>query len=767
MQYQDYAAWEHGAEHQALLAEHLAYWREQLADAPAELPLPGMRERPAVRIGRGATVQFAIAADVTRDLTRIALDRNTTLFTALLAGFEVLLARWTGHRDLLVGVPVAGRTRSELEDLVGLFVNILPMRADLSGEHPFEELLDRVRDTALAAYAHQEVPFERIVEAVNPDRELSLNPLIQVTCQLFEEAGAEGFRVEGVTAESLQLDIPSSRFDLSLDLMRRGEGLSGELIYDADLFEPEAMARLAEDYALLRELSERPGLPVPAGDDAAGRIEAALVAHPQIRSAAVTAGVDKSGRRELVAHLVPEERINAEDFEDFMDSWRFVFETTYVPEAADEDEDPALQGWVDSFTQSNIPADDMREWVEATVQRVLALGPSRVLEVGAGTGLLVGPLCRRAEPERYVATDYADSAVEPLGRAAAQLQQAGVPTEVVIHQAEAIEAPTVVPGAHDTIVLNSVAQYFPSLAYLHRFLDEAVSVLEPGGHIFLGDLRNSALLEAFLSLREQRRQGAGADRAEVGSAIGRALRTDSELSVDPLFFAALVERDDRISAVEIAPRRGVAVNEMSLFRYDVILHAGCPAEATDTWWEADPPRDLADIERRLVAETVPFGYRRLGNARLTEALEVRDGYGYGSGGERSKAATASQDFDPEALWQLGARHGWTTRVSWGHGDADGTVDVTFLPGDRPTHYRLGTPLTRPTATAAGPAHQPSRDGALRRVLAPQLERALTASLEQALGAGGLPDELIPRRFVYHLGPLPATVSVSVSSSGRR
>jgi SAM-dependent methyltransferase len=396
----------------------------------------------------------------------------------------------------------------------------------------------------------------------------------------------------------------------------------------------------------------------------------------------------------------------------------------------------------------------MREWVEATVGRVLALAPERLLEVGAGTGLLVRPLCERAQPATYVATDYADSAIEPLGRAAAQLARAGVSTAVAIHQAEAIDAPTVAPGTYDTIVLNSVAQYFPSLAYLHRFLDQALSELGPGGHVFLGDLRNSALLEAFLSLREHRRHGgpAGqADRAgqagqagqagraqheDIAAAIGRALSTDSELSIDPLFFSELLNQDDRVSAIEIAPRRGTAVNEMALFRYDVVVHAGCAVEADDTRWEGDPPPSLAEIEQRLNSESRPFGYRRLANARLAEALALRGDYGFG------ESVTDTVGFDPEVLWELGARYGWSTRIGWGHGDADGTLEVAFLPGDRPSHYTLSTPLTGIDRPA------PSR------VLAPQLERALTASLELALRDSGLPAELIPDRFVYHLGPLP-------------
>ncbi|MFF3616782.1 amino acid adenylation domain-containing protein [Streptomyces sp. NPDC002580] len=749
LQYQDFAAWERGPEHEARLAADLAYWQDQLAGAPTELALPCDGERPEVNAGRGDTVRFQLSAEVTAALTGLARRHRTTLFTALLASFHAVLARWTGQRDLLVGVPVAGRTRAELEGLIGLFVNILPIRADLGSEPAFEELLQQVRDTTLSGYAHQAAPFERIVKLVNPSRDLGLNPLVQATCQLFEDDGATALQLDEVTAESVPLDIRSSRFDLSLDLTRDGAGLSAELCYDADLYRRSTVAELAAMYeAFVREVARDPGVgvwdvPLPAGQEAEyARLERALRDHPQIQDVVVVAGTHADGATRPVAHLVPADDVRADDFEAFMDSWRFVFESTYVPDA-DATADDALLGWTDSFTGSTIPRGQMDEWVATTVDRIRALRPRRLLEVGAGTGLLVRPLCQESCLERYVATDYADAAVEMLRRTGAGPAGSADGPALVVAQAEALEALEAAPGPYDTVVLNSVVQYFPSLAYLRRVLERAVAGVSEGGHVFVGDVRNGVLLEAFLSLREHLRKGTQADRRQVVDAIDRALRTDSELSVDPRFFRSLVAGHERVTAVEIAPRRGAAANEMSLFRYDVIVHVGCADEPARTGWESGPPTGPEEIERRLADGTKAFGYRRVPNARLTEALRLRDGYGFAPAGA---AGSGRAGIHPEELWRLGAQHGWTTRIGWGHGDAEGTVEVSFLPPGAHSHFTLSEPFTADRSD--GSAVQPPT-----RVLAPQLERALTASLEHELRRGDLPAELIPSRFVYHVGPL--------------
>ncbi|WP_250298286.1 condensation domain-containing protein, partial [Streptomyces sp. A 4/2] len=260
VQYLDFAVWERDPQRQRERAGQLRHYADELAEVPLTLELPLDHPRPPVRTGKGGTVRFTLSPEVTEALTTLGLRHRNTLFNVLLASFQVLVSRWSGQRDLLVGVPVAGRNRAELEGLVGFFVNTLPVRGDLRDDPTFEELLSQVRQATLSAYAHQDVPFDRLVEALNPARDLGVNPLVQVTCQLLEGEVAADLRLDGISVSPYQVDVASSRFDLSLDLSRHDGGLRGDLVYDADLFENASMGRLAECFqTLLHEVVRDPG----------------------------------------------------------------------------------------------------------------------------------------------------------------------------------------------------------------------------------------------------------------------------------------------------------------------------------------------------------------------------------------------------------------------------------------------------------------------------------------------------------------------------
>ena len=246
IQYADFAAWQRRRLSGGLLASELAWWRGELAGLPPALELPADHPRPAVPSGRGAVHGFALEGE---DLGRLARRRGATRFMALLAGFAALLHRYTGADDLAVGTPVAGRTRLETEPLVGCFVNTLVLRADLSGDPDFGALLGRVRETALAAYVHQEVPFERLVEELVPERDLSRSPLFQVMAG-WDENPAEP-RLPGLRIERMPVPAETAKFDLSLELHPAGAGLLGSFEYSTDLFEAATVARLASHYAAL------------------------------------------------------------------------------------------------------------------------------------------------------------------------------------------------------------------------------------------------------------------------------------------------------------------------------------------------------------------------------------------------------------------------------------------------------------------------------------------------------------------------------------
>jgi amino acid adenylation domain-containing protein len=262
IQYGDYAVWQRTWLDGAALEDSLAYWKRQLSGAPSSLELPSDRPRPAVRSHRGAAVNFALPETLSERLRELARREGVTLYMLLFAAWQTLLTRYTGQEDIVVGSPVAGRTRAETEGLIGFFVNTLVLRTDLSGDPTFRELLGRVREVCLGAYAHQEVPFEKVVEELAPERSLSHTPLFQVALTLHNEP-VETQKLDGLTAEPFLVESGTSKFDLSLALVERGAALTGTLRYSTDLFDAGTAERMLQH---LRRLLEG------AADDAGSRL---------------------------------------------------------------------------------------------------------------------------------------------------------------------------------------------------------------------------------------------------------------------------------------------------------------------------------------------------------------------------------------------------------------------------------------------------------------------------------------------------------------
>src|SRR5215212_3099852 len=252
IQYADYAVWQRGWLQGEVLDQQLVYWRERLTGAAPVLELPADRVRPVVQSYRGAAARFEVSREVSEGLKELGQREGVTVFMTLLAAFKVLLYRYTGQADIVVGSPIAGRTRAEVESLIGFFVNTLVLRTDLSGSPGFRELLGRVRETALGAYAHQDVPFEKLVEELQPERDLSRSPLFQVMFAL-QNAPQESLRLEGLTLSYLKIESGVAKFDLSLFMADSSEGIKGALEYNTDLFERETVERLLGHFRILLE----------------------------------------------------------------------------------------------------------------------------------------------------------------------------------------------------------------------------------------------------------------------------------------------------------------------------------------------------------------------------------------------------------------------------------------------------------------------------------------------------------------------------------
>jgi amino acid adenylation domain-containing protein len=253
VQYADYAAWQRAWLTGAALEGQLGYWTERLAGAPPVLELPTDGPRPTVQGHRGLRASLLLPATLVEGVQALSRREGATPFMTLLAAWQLLLGRLAGQDDVVVGTPVANRTRTQAEGLVGYFVNSLALRTDLSGEPTFLELLARVRESTLGAFQHQDVPFEQVLEAVRPERSLSHAPVFQVFFNLFnfEESAVQ---LPGLVADALPWGAEEqAKFDLTLYLAREEEGIRLSMLYDADLFGPARTAEMLEQFRLLLE----------------------------------------------------------------------------------------------------------------------------------------------------------------------------------------------------------------------------------------------------------------------------------------------------------------------------------------------------------------------------------------------------------------------------------------------------------------------------------------------------------------------------------
>jgi amino acid adenylation domain-containing protein len=1204
VQYADFAEWQREWLTKENLERQLQYWKQQLGGEFPVLELPTDRVRPPRQSFRGAVRRFALSEELSAAIKSLGRQEGATLFMTLLAAFQSLLYRYTNQTDILVGTGIANRNRAEIEGLIGFFVNTLVLRTDFGGRPTFRELLRRARDLTLGAYAHQDLPFERVVEELQPARDLSRNPIFQVSFAL-QNAPLQELELPGLVLRTQEFESLTTRFDLECHVWDVAGGLQGFLFYSTDLFAEATVERLlahfrkfleevvtnpdqrvseiqflTEDerrkllfewnktrqpvigdicvhhlfeaqaaktpgalavefageqltYAELNERANRlahylrglgigpeslvgiciersnelvtgllailkaggaflpldPAYPpqrlsfmikdarpsvvltkqrwlqrlpeseaqmvcvdnarellaresaknspdtvtaenlayviytsgstgLPKGvaithgsllnlvrwhqrvyqvsaadratqvaglafdasvwevwpylttgasihivaeesrlspekliewldakritvsflptplaeavldeewppsiclrtlltggdrlrraprrglpfrlannygptentvvttwtfvteDDASdapdvslapppigrpidnaqvyvldgelrlapigvvgelfvggenlargywdrpdltaerfiphpfsvepgkrlyrtgdrvrllgdgqieflgrvdeqvkvrgfrielGEIEATLGEHQEVKEAVVVAREDSAGEKRLVAYVVPRAEAQGMDQERALleqqhsEHWQTLYDHTYADDETTADEPLFnITGWNSSYTGEPIPPEEMREWQESSLARILKLQPRRVLEIGCGTGLLllqIVPHC-----ETYTGTDFSRVALAYVRR---QLENLGVAESRVkllqrmAHQFEGIE-----DASFDAVVLNSVVQYFPDLDYFLRVLEGALEAVKPGGFIYLGDLRNYRLLEAFHASVQMYQASPATNSATLRQRVRRNIETEAELLLDPALFAALREHYPKIGGVEVQLQRGRAHNELTRFRYQVVLHVGGPAPVGESEDVVDCPvidwqkeKLTPDALRQLLVENKPelLGVRRVPNARVWTDVRLVELLNQSSDsetvGELRKARWAAQEeaIDPEAVWSLSETLPYDVDVRWSDAGAGEYFDIVLkrraeaAPADsRETFLSLPEEAHTPKALAlyaSNPLH-----GSLARNLISRLR----AHLEEKL-----PDYMIPASFVL-LDVLPLT-----------
>jgi amino acid adenylation domain-containing protein len=1126
VQYADFAVWQQSWLQSETITRQLDYWKKQLAGMPDTLELPTDRRRPAALSSRGTTERVVLARGLADRLVELSRREGATLFMTLLAAFQTLLYRYTRQEDIVVGSPIANRNRAEIEDLIGFFVNTLVMRSDLSGNPTFRELIHRVREVALGAYANQDLPFEKLVEVLHPERELGRIPLFQVWFVL-QNAPHNSLRLPGLELRGMEVHNGTAKFDLGLFAGEIPDGLFCTVEYSTDLFDASTIQRLLGHFRVLleaivedpdqrigdlplltekerrqvivewndthkefprdrslhefieqqvertpdapalvfelqqltyRELNQRAnqlahrlrklgvgpeklvaicaersvemvvvllgvmkaggayvpidpdyprsrlavmledadppvlltqehlldvlpehGIPticldrdwhtmaaeptenpavITSGKDQAyviytsgstgkpkgvpnvhegivnrllwmqdayrldswdrvlqktpysfdvsvweffwplmtgaclvvarpeghkdpsylvdliveekittmhfvpsmlrifletegvercqslrrvicsgealsfelqerfferlgaelhnlygpteaavdvsywhcrpdsglaivpigkpiwntqlyvldkylqpvpvgvpgelhiggvnlargylkqpeltaqkfirdpfgresgarlyktgdltrflpdgnieylgridhqvkirgfrielGEIESTLESHPGVGQSVVLAREDVPGDKRLVAYVVADPGYRGEDESEPQEAlsgeqvaqWTEAFDEAYRRGGDIAEATFNITGWDSSYTGAAIPAEEMRVWVETTVERIRNLRPKSVWEIGCGTGLLLFRLAPGSE--RYYGTDISQTALgflqQQLERPELRLPQLKLDRKAA-HEFDEQQ----VRGQFDAVVLNSVIQYFPDLDYLMKVLEGAVESVRPGGAVFVGDVRSLPLLEAFHTSVELFKAEDELSRDELRQRVQKGIRQEGELLIDPEFFTAVRQRSPQITHVEIQLKRGRAHNELTRFRYDVVLHVGenVPPRVECAWLDWRKQDLTCESLVEILQKTRPemLGLTGVPNARLSsevaalESLNAEDGAAsVGELREQLQGASPRQVVEPEDLWSLEQELPYQVEVRASKVAADGCCDVVL------------------------------------------------------------------------------------------